>query len=128
MALHQYVTGHAASVLQASPKSAPEITTAALDGSDPLAAEAVDMLMAIVGAEAGAMALRCLARGGVYIAGGVTPRVMPRVQKGTLLDAFLMKTGRQRFSGLLKQMPLFVITNTKVGIIGTREYALRLLA
>jgi glucokinase len=86
------------------------------------------MLMAIVGAEAGAMALRCLARGGVYIAGGITPRVMQRVQQGTLLEGFLMKTGRQRFSGLLQQMPLFVITNTKVGIIGTREYALRLLA
>lgn len=45
------------------PQSAPEITAAALDGSDDVAAEAVDIFLSIVGAEAGAMALRCLAKG-----------------------------------------------------------------
>lgn len=54
----------------AAPPSAKEISAGALSGSDPTAVEAVDMLLAIVGAEAGAMALRCLAKGGVYIAGG----------------------------------------------------------
>ncbi len=47
----------------ARPQTAPEITTAALDGSDDVAAEAVDIFLSIVGAEAGAMALRCLAKG-----------------------------------------------------------------
>jgi glucokinase len=54
----------AACVIACAVQTAAEISHAALEGSDPLAAEAVDMMMAIVGAEAGAMALRCLARGG----------------------------------------------------------------
>ncbi len=48
-------------------QTAAEITTAALGGKDPLAVEAVDLLMAIVGAEAGAMALRCMAKGALGV-------------------------------------------------------------
>lgn len=108
------------------PKRAPEITAEALEG-DPIALEAVDMFLSIIGAEAGAMALRCLARGGVFIAGGIVPRMLQRVQGGVLLDAFVNKTARERFQYLLQNMPLFVVTNTKVGIIGSREYAMRLV-
>ena len=56
-------------------QSAPEITTAALDGSDPLAAECVDLFLEIIGAEAGNCALKFMARGGVYLCGGILPRV-----------------------------------------------------
>jgi len=51
------------------------ISRAALDGSDPLALEAVDMFLAILGCEAGFMGLRLLATGGVYICGGIGPKV-----------------------------------------------------
>jgi glucokinase len=44
--------------------------------------QAVDIFLSIIGAEAGAMALRCLARGGVFIAGGIVPRLMERVKSG----------------------------------------------
>lgn len=108
------------------PKRAPEITAEALEG-DPIALEAVDMFLSIIGAEAGAMALRCLARGGVFIAGGIVPRMLQRVKGGVLLDAFVNKTARDRFQYLLQNMPLFLVTNTKVGVIGSREYAMRLL-
>ena len=57
---------------QPSPGS---ISRAALDGSDPLALEAVDMFLAILGCEAGFMGLRLLATGGVYICGGIGPKV-----------------------------------------------------
>lgn len=108
-------------------KLAPEITAEALDG-DIMCGEAVDMFLAIVGAEAGAMALRCLARGGVFIAGGIVPRLLDRVTKtGVLRDAFINRTARERFQYLLRSMPLYVVTNTRVGIIGSREYALRLV-
>jgi hypothetical protein len=46
---------------------------------------------------------------------------------GVLLDAFVNKTARDRFQYLLQSMPLFVVTNTKVGIIGSREFAMRLV-
>lgn len=79
------------------------------------------MFLAIIGAEAGAMALRCLARGGVFIAGGIVPRLLDRVTKtGALRDAFINRTARERFQYLLRSMPLYVVTNTKVGIIGSR--------
>lgn len=83
--------------------------------------QAVDMFLAIIGAEAGAMALRCLARGGVFIAGGIVPRLLNRVTKtGVLRDAFINRTARERFQYLLRSMPLYVVTNTRVGIIGSR--------
>ncbi|KAF8057125.1 glk [Scenedesmus sp. PABB004] len=110
----------------AAAKVAPEITAEALEG-EPTALAAVDIFLAIIGAEAGAMALRCLARGGVFIAGGIVPRLMDRVRGGGLLDAFLNRSGRERFTYLLQGMPLFVVTNTRVGIIGSREYALRMV-
>lgn len=60
-------------------QSAAEITGAALDGSDPVAVEALDMFLSIVGAEAGAMSLRCLAKGkgegGVQCGCGAWPRM-----------------------------------------------------
>ena len=112
-------------------KSAPEITALALDETpdDPRAVEAVDIFLAVVGAEAGAMGLRCLAKGGVYIAGGIIPRLMKRLggDGGVLKAAFVNRAGRERFHRLLLETPLYVVTNTKVGIIGSREYALRLV-
>ena len=60
------------SVAQTSPGS---ISKAALDRSDPRAVEAVDMFLSILGSEAGFMGLRLLATGGVYICGGICPKV-----------------------------------------------------
>jgi Glucokinase len=59
-----------------SAQDAPSISKAALEDGDPLALEAVDMFLAIIGAEAGYMGLRLLASGGVYICGGIAPKVM----------------------------------------------------
>jgi glucokinase len=73
------------------------------------------------------MLLTLLITGGVYIAGGIVPRLMARVQKtGVLLNSFLNKAGRPQFHEILKTVPLYVVTNTKVGLLGSREYALRL--
>lgn len=62
-----------------APQDAPGITQAALDESDPLACETVDLFLSIVGAEAGANGLRALATGGVYLCGGILPRVRFRL-------------------------------------------------
>jgi glucokinase len=123
------------------PLPAPAITAAALEamaaagtpGGPPpspesaLALEAVDLFLAILGAEAGAMALRCLASGGVYLAGGITPRLIDRIAgSGGLVDAFLWPASR--FSKLLRTFPLYAVTNDGLGLLGARVVAARALA
>jgi len=73
------------------------------------------------------MALRALAYGGVYVAGGIVPRLLNRVARGGLRDAFLMPKGRERFREILGAVPLYIVTNTSVGLIGSRQVALGLL-
>eukprot|EP00951_Prasinocladus_malaysianus_P026859 scaffold239494_cov47-Prasinocladus_malaysianus.AAC.1 len=106
-------------------KAAPEISKGALSGEDPIACEAVDIMLSIIGQEAGHMALRALARGGVYIAGGITPKVIDRVTVGGLREAFIGRKGR--FSSLLETIPLKVILDEKVGLLGSKVYSLQLL-
>ena len=109
----------------ASQKTAAEISSTALSGADPLAIEAVDLFLAIVGQEAGQMALRCLASGGVYIAGGITPRLLKRLEPGggSLREGFLLRKGREGFHRILKSTPLFVVLDEKVGLRGAAAYA-----
>lgn len=107
--------------------SAPEISAMALSGEDPIAVEALDMMLSILGAEGGHMALRNLARGGVYLAGGITPKVIERVKTGITLDGFLHQEDH-RFHPLLKSFRLSVVLNEDVGLIGARYFATQLLA
>mmetsp|Transcript_2228 Transcript_2228/g.5598 ORF Transcript_2228/g.5598 Transcript_2228/m.5598 type:complete len:91 (-) Transcript_2228:182-454(-) len=83
------------------------------------------MMLSIIGAEAGHMALRCLARGGVYIAGGITPKVIDRVHTGGLATAFLSRKGR--FHSFLRSVPLYVVMDDKVGLLGSKMYGIQLL-
>ena len=57
-------------------QTAAEISKSAMDNSDQIATEAVDLFLALIGAEAGHMGLRSLASGGIYICGGIMPKVM----------------------------------------------------
>jgi glucokinase len=119
-----------------APLAAPAITAAALSAAaaadppspeDALALEAVDLFLAILGAEAGAMGLRALATGGVYLAGGITPRLIDRIARaGGLVDAFLWPASR--FSTLLRTFPLYAVTNDGLGLLGSRVVASRALA
>eukprot|EP00798_Chlamydomonas_sp_ICE-L_P029122 gene29122-32340_t len=112
----------------AKPKAAADVSASALDGSDRIAVEAIDMFLAIVGAEAGSMALRSLAKGGVYIAGGITPKLLAREDARVgLLEGYQNPKLRSVFHDILCSIPLYVITNDKVGQIGAREYARSLL-
>ena len=102
------------------------ISQAGLDGTDPVAVEALNMFLAIVGAEAGYMALRGLSTGGVYIAGGILPKVISRAREGGLLDAFLWKESRFH-DKVLKYIPLYVVLDEKVGLMGSRQQAIQTL-
>ena len=88
---------------------------------NPLAREAVDIFLSILGQEAGNWGLRSLATGGVYIAGGITPRLRGRVELGEMRNAFLHR--KSRFTEVLQKLPLKLVLDGDVGLLGAREYA-----
>lgn len=98
---------------------------AALAGTgDTTANRTFEMFVDIYGSEAGNMALRVLARGGVFLAGGVAARNIDRFTDGRFIQAFMRKG---RFESVLAEIPVDLITNPKVGLIGAVEMAARLL-
>jgi glucokinase len=90
---------------------------------NPLAARALDIFVASYGSVAGNLALATLAQGGVYIAGGIAPKILPRMVEGRFLQAFNEKG---RMSRITRGLPVQVITNPKVGLIGAALAARRL--
>ncbi len=82
---------------------------------DPICKKAVDIFIEILGAEAGNLALKVLATGGIYIGGGIPPRLLPLLQQDLFMQAFLHKG---RFSEILKKVPIRVILNGKTGLLG----------
>lgn len=100
------------------------ISRSALEHGDPLASAALDLFIAAYGAEAGNLALKILASGGVYIAGGIAPKIAGRLKEGGFMRAFLDKG---RFAGLLSGMPVHVVQNSQVGLLGAEVVARKLL-
>ncbi|MFH1495867.1 MAG: glucokinase [Pseudomonadota bacterium] len=86
-----------------------------MDGRDPAALRALDMFVAIYGAQAGNLALTTLARGGVYVAGGIAPKIIARLKQGGFMQAF---NAKGRFSALMQRIPVRVVMNPKVGLLG----------
>ncbi|MDP2155196.1 MAG: glucokinase, partial [Sulfuricella sp.] len=100
------------------------ISDCAMGGKDDLAVAALDLFACIYGAEAGNLALKMLARGGVYIAGGIAPQIMGKLEDGEFLRAFADKG---RFAGLLRDIPVHVVLNPKVGLMGAARVAERIV-
>jgi glucokinase len=96
---------------------APVIVKAALDENRPcsLCRATVDLFVSILGAEAGNTALKVMASGGVYLGGGIPPRIVSALQKGSFMDAFRRKG---RMSGLMERIPVHVIMNPKAALLG----------
>ncbi|HTC25162.1 MAG TPA: glucokinase, partial [Gemmatimonadales bacterium] len=95
----------------------------ALAKTDSLSDRALDLFCEILGAEAGNLALSVIATGGVYIAGGIAPRIVDRLKGEAFLTAFRDKG---RLSALLSRIPVHVITNPNVGLLGAAAVAGRL--
>ncbi|MDY7013465.1 MAG: glucokinase [Cyanobacteriota bacterium] len=87
----------------------------ALEGRDRLCQQTLKLFVAAYGAEAGNQALKLLPYGGVYIAGGIAAKILPLLEAGEFMEAFLDK-GRMR--SVLKNIPVRIILNTRVGAIG----------
>jgi glucokinase len=91
-------------------------------GGDPRAVRTFEIFVDIYGAEAGNMALRVLSRGGVFLAGGIAAKNLSFFTDGRFVAAFLRKG---RFRDMLTAMPIDLIVNEKVGLIGAAEMARR---
>ena len=93
------------------------------DSGDPVAVKTFNIFVDIYGAEAGNMALRVLARGGVYLAGGIAAKNTKFFTDGRFVDAFMRKG---RFTEMLREMPIDLIIDEKVGLRGAAEMARRI--
>ncbi len=105
---------------QLNKDSAAVISQAALAGSNRLAEQALELWISVYGAEAGNLALKAMATGGVFLAGGISPKILPKLTGPEFMRAFLEK-GRLR--SLLQAIPVRVITNDKSGLIGAARCA-----
>jgi glucokinase len=84
----------------------------------------LEIFVSIMGAEAGNLALKVLATGGVYLGGGIPPRILDALQGGTFMDAF---TNKGRLSDLLQRIPVHVILHPKTALMGAALYGLERL-
>jgi glucokinase len=94
------------------------------DSGDDIANRTFEIFVDIYGAEAGNMALRVLARGGVYLAGGIAAKNLRHFTTGRFVESFLRKG---RFVDVMRAIPIDVIANANVGLIGAAEAARRLV-
>lgn len=102
------------------PELAAAVSAAALARSCPLCVESLEMFVEAYGAEAGNLALRYMATGGVYIGGGIAPKVLPAIESGAFMDAFLAK---EPLTDLLRTLPVKVILNPAAGLLGAAVHA-----
>jgi glucokinase len=96
------------------------IGTTGEDGSCELTAKVLELFAAAFGAECGNMGLKLLASGGVYIGGGIAPKILTTLKNGVFMGAFLDKG---RLSPLLHSVPVRVILEQKCALIGAAAYA-----
>lgn len=104
--------------------SAAEISQAALEKSNPICQQTMELFIEAYGAEAGNLALKLLPYGGVYLAGGIAAKILPLIQEGDrFLNAFKQKG---RMSPLLERIPVHIVLNPQVGLQGAAVCASRL--
>jgi glucokinase len=96
------------------------ITELALAAKSEICERALDMFVSAYGAEAGNLALKVLSIGGLYIGGGIAPRILEKLKDGTFIKAF---TDKGRLSQLLINMPVRVVLESRAALLGAAAYA-----
>jgi glucokinase len=114
----------ASNQMQLEADDAPRVTELAFRQSHPVALKTMDLFVAVYGAYAGNLALTGLTRGGVYVAGGIAPRIIDKLKEGGLMKAFRDKG---RFSALMDEIPVHVVMNPAAGLLGAVHQARRML-
>ncbi|MDH5325247.1 MAG: glucokinase [Gammaproteobacteria bacterium] len=97
--------------------------TQAVDNQEEVAVQALDLFMSIYGAQAGNLALTGLALGGVYVAGGIAARIADKLMVGPFMESFRHKS---KMGALLQQVPVKIVLDPEVGLLGAQEVARRL--
>lgn len=113
--LHGFTHGDAACPATSAGVNAAAVSTAALANACPACAEALDLFVGAYGAEAGNLALRGVATAGVYVGGGIAPKILPALRDGRFMRAFRAKGA---MSDLVARMPVKVILNPDAGLVG----------
>lgn len=121
--IHEYLNPsvHHASFDLPDGDPAREITQRGLEQSCPVCVESLSSWIEAYGAEAGNMALRTVAFGGVYVAGGIAPKILPKLQGGSFVRAFC---GKSKFAELLARVPVWVVLNEDAPVWGAAYQAL----
>ena len=96
------------------------ITEMAVANSCPTCIATVEFFCKIYGAEAGNLALKMFASGGLYIGGGIAPKIIHFLQKKEFLESF---SSKGRFSGLLQTFPVFIIKKEETALLGAADFA-----
>ncbi|MFA6808250.1 MAG: glucokinase [Eubacteriales bacterium] len=97
-----------------------DITKKALAKSCPLCVQALNIFVSILGSESGNLALKSLSLDGVYLGGGIPPKILPKLLDGTFMKSFLAKG---RFSPLMHKIPVYVILNERTPLLGAARFA-----
>jgi glucokinase len=100
------------------------VSEAALANRDSRCVRALEMFVEIYGAEAANLALKVLARGGVYLGGGIAPKILPMLQRGGFVRAF---NDKGRFNEVLQRIEVRVVMNPEAALLGAAYCALELL-
>lgn len=101
------------------------ISELGMSGDSALCEQAIDMFVHIYGSEAGNMALKGLTTGGVYIGGGIAPKILEKLRQPAFMEAFL---GKGRFDDLLERIPVKVIMESNAPLFGAAYHASLLMA
>ncbi len=110
--------------LQVTDADAPRIVAeAALDGRCPVANRALDLFVSFYGSMAGNLGLMAVSTGGVFVGGGIAPKILERLKTGGFMEAV---TNKGRLSPLLELMPVHVILDSDAALMGAARRAVRL--
>ena len=101
---------------------AAEIIRYAVEKKSELCEKTLSLFVELYGALAGNLALQFLAKGGVYLGGGIAPRILPLLEQGLFMQSFLEKG---RFKSFLTEIPVKVILNDRSALLGAAQYAFR---
>ncbi|SLM47571.1 Glucokinase [Nitrospira japonica] len=102
---------------------AAEIAAAGLKGQAEIATQTLDMFASIFGAEAGNLALKAMTLNGVYVGGGIAPKLLPKLTDGAFMRGF---TNKGRYKRLMSTIPVYIVLNDRTGLIGAAATAARL--
>jgi glucokinase len=107
--------------LDHAPDQSALISQHGLAAKAPISEHALDIFVSIYGAEAGNLALRMMAVGGIFISGGIAGKILPKLQQSLFIKSFVSKG---RMISLLDSVPVRVIINEHIGLLGAARYAL----